>query len=129
MAYEVFERTAVRVEDPTLAITPDGTIVFNAAASRILVGAGVKAVLLLWDKNTNKFAVKATSKGDRNAYAVSAVHGRPSRSLRAKLFLNYIGWGANRRESLPVTWNEKEKMLETILPSKFLGARRREPGA
>lgn len=63
MAYEVFERTAVRVEDPTLAITPDGTIVFNAAASRILVGAGVKAVLLLWDKNTNKFAVKATSKG------------------------------------------------------------------
>jgi|HubBroStandDraft_4_1064222.scaffolds.fasta_scaffold910822_1 hypothetical protein len=125
MAYEVFKRTGVRVDEPTLAITPDGTIVFNAAASRILTGAGVKAVLLLWDKTTNKFAIKATSKGDRNAYAVSPAHGRSSGSLRARMFFTHVGWGAKHRESLPVTWNEKEKMLETILPSKFLGAGKR----
>lgn len=127
MAYEVFKRTGVRVEEPTLAITPQGTIVFNAAASRILTKAGVTAVLLLWDKSTNKFAIKATSKGDRNAYAVSPAHGRSSGSLRARMFLSYVGWGAKHRESLEVTWNEKEKMLETVLPPKFIGVGKRGP--
>jgi hypothetical protein len=125
MSYEVFERTGVRVEEPILAITPDGTIVFNAAASRILAGAGVRAVLLLWDKKTNKFAVKATSKGDRNAYKISVSPGRSTGSLKSLSFFRHIGWDAKHRESLPVTWNEKEKMLETILPSKFIGAGKR----
>jgi len=125
MAYEVFKRTGVRVDEPTLAITPGGTIVFNAAAGRILAAAGVKAALLLWDKNTNKFAIKATSKGDKNSYAITLTPGSSSGSLRAMAFLNYVGWGAKHRESLPATWNEKEKMLETILPSKFIGAGKR----
>jgi hypothetical protein len=124
MAYEVFKRTGVRVGEPTLAITPKGNIVFNAAATRILVAAGVKAALLLWDKNTNKFAIKAASKGDRNAYAVTLLPGR-SGSLKSVSFLNYVGWTARHRESLPVIWNEKERMLETILPSKFIGAGKR----
>ncbi len=125
MAYEVFKRTGARVEEPTLSITPKGNIVFNAAATRVLGAAGVKAALLLWDKNTNKFAIKATSKGDRNAYAVTITPGHSSGSLRAMSFLNYVGWGAKHRESLPATWNEKERMLETILPSKFIGAGKR----
>lgn len=125
MAYEVFERTGVRVEEPTLSITPNGNIVFNAAATRILAATGAKAALLLWDGKTNRFAIKATSKGDKNAYAVTITPGHSSGSLRAMSFLNYVGWGAKRRESLPATWNEKEKMLETILPSKFLSAGKR----
>ena len=128
MAYEVFKRTRVRVGEPALAITPKGRIVFNAAATRILAAAGVKAALLLWDKNTNKFAIKATSKGDRNSYAVTLLPGR-SGSLGSMSFLNYVGWAAKHRESLPVTWNEKEKMLETVLPSKFIGAGKRIAGA
>lgn len=123
MAYEVFKRTGVRVEEPTLSITPTGNIVFNAAATRVLAMAGVKAALLLWDKNTNKFAIKATSKGDRNAYAVTLTPGHSSSSLRAMSFLNHVGWRAKHRESLPATWNEKEKMLETILPSKFIAGK------
>jgi len=125
MAYEVFKRTGARVEEPTLSITPSGNVVFNAAATRVLAAAGVKAALLLWDKNTNRFAIKATSKGDRNAYAVTITPGHSSGSLRAMSFLNYVGWGAKHREALPVTWNEKEKMLETVLPSKFIGAGKR----
>jgi hypothetical protein len=125
MAYEVFKRTGARVEEPTLSITPSGNVVFNAAATRVLAAAGVKAAVLLWDKNTNRFAIKATSKGDRNAYAVTITPGHSSGSLRAMSFLNYVGWGAKHRESLSVTWNEKEKMLETVLPSKFIGAGKR----
>ena len=112
-----------------LAITPGGTIVFNAAAARVLAAAGVKAALLLWDKNTNKLAFKATVKGDRNAFAVTLIRGSSSGSLRAMSFLSYVGWKAKHRESMPATWNDKEKMLEIILPSRFLRARKREPEA
>jgi hypothetical protein len=120
MAYEVFKRTGVRVEEPTVAITPGGTIVFNAAASRILTRAGINAVLLLWDKSANKLAFKATSKKDRNAFAVSVAPGRSSGTVRAKSFLGYVGWQVKKRESLPATWNEKERMLEISLPSEFI---------
>ena len=125
MAYEVFQRTGARVEEPALSITPGGNLVFNAAATRILMAAGVKAALLLWDKSTNKLAIRAASKGDKNAYAVTLAPGHSSGSLRAKLFLNYVGWSATRREAVLLTWNEKEKMLETILPSKYVGSGKR----
>jgi hypothetical protein len=117
MAYELFKRTGIRVEEPTVAITPRGTIVFNAAASRIMVGAGIKAVFLLWDKSVNKLAFKAASRKDRDAFVVSLATGRSSASLKAKSFLSYIGWQAKKRESFSATWSEKEKMIEITLPS------------
>lgn len=120
MAYEVFTRTAVRVESPTISIVPDGRMVLNAAASRILSASGVKYVVLLWDKASRRMAVKATAKGDKNGYAVSLSHGA---SLRAKAFTRHIGWTATRRELLPATWNEKDLMLEVSLPLRCLGSK------
>ena len=70
MAYEVYQRTSFRVEDPALSLTPDGKIALNAPAVRLLREANVKFVLLLWDKNNRKVALKAAVKGDTNAYAV-----------------------------------------------------------
>ena len=124
MAYEVFQRTGFRVDEPMLSINPDGRIVPNAAAMRILSEAGIKSALLLWDKAYKKMAIKAVSKGDRNAYAVSFDSRKYSGSLRAKSFLGYIGWSASGRVMLPATWNAKEKMLEITLPPEFLGSKR-----
>jgi hypothetical protein len=73
MAYEVFKRTGVRVEQPALALTPDGRIALNATATRVLVEAEVKTVLLLWDSENHKVAIKPVPKGDKNAYTVSLV--------------------------------------------------------
>ncbi len=120
MAYEVFKRTGVRVEQPALSLTPDGRIALNAAATRVLIAAEVRAVLLLWDKQNRRVAIKSAPKGDKNAYAVSLVSDRRAGSLRAKTFLGYVGWSAPQRETLPATWNEKEKMLEITLPREFL---------
>ncbi|MGB6676797.1 MAG: hypothetical protein WBE44_08920 [Terriglobales bacterium] len=120
MAYEVFQRTGVRVEVPALSITADGRMVINAAAARLLIEAGVKSVLLLWDKANHKMAVKAAQKGDKNAYAVSLSPDKYSGSLRAKAFVAHIGWRAPRREMLLATWNAKEKMFELTLPEKYL---------
>jgi len=120
MAYEVFTRTGVRVETPTLSLTPDWRIALNSAATRILLEAEIKNVLLLWDKQNHKLALKAASKGDKNAYAVSLRSDKGAGTLRAKAFLCYVGWSAPRREALTATWNQKEKMLEVTLPTKFL---------
>jgi hypothetical protein len=49
MTYKTFERRCVRVEDLTIAIDPKGRLALNAASSRALSGAGVKAVTILWD--------------------------------------------------------------------------------
>ena len=122
MAYEVFKRTAVRVEQPSLSLVPDGRIAFNAAAVRVLTGAGVKSVLLLWDRTSRKVALKAAAKGEKDCYAVSIVKGTYSGSLRAKSFLSHIGWSAPKRTMLPATWNEKEKMFEISLPPEYVGS-------
>ncbi len=116
MPYEVFKRTTTRVETPTLAITTDGRIAFNAAAVRILVGAGARSVLLLWDKTNKRMALKAAARGEKNAYAVTITPDKHAGSLRAKSFLTHIGWIGSRRESFPAGWDEKQKMLEVALP-------------
>lgn len=121
MAYEVFKRTGVRVAEPSVSLVPDGRIALNAAAVRVLTEAGVKSVLLLWDKATNKLALKAASKGDKNSYAVSIVRNSHSGSLRTKAFLGHIGWSAPTRTALPATWSEKDKMFEITLPEEFVG--------
>lgn len=120
MAYEVFQRTAVRVEKPTLAVTPDGRIALNAAAFRIFKKAGVLSVLLLWDRANYKLALKAAPKADKNAYAISA--NRQSGTLAGKLFLGYIGWSAPKRILVDAVWNEKEKMLEVTVPPQYVGS-------
>lgn len=123
MAYEKFRRTGVRIEAPTLSMVPDGRITMNAAACRILTQAGVKAVVLLWDELTHTIALKAAPKGDRDAFAVSIVPGTYSGSVRATSFMKHIGWNASKRETMPATWNESERMLEVKLPPGFLRTR------
>jgi hypothetical protein len=123
MGYEVFKRTGVRVESPALTIVPDGRIAINAASSRILMEAGVKAVILLWDESTHRIALKAASKGTRDAYAVSLAPDCHSGSVRAKAFIAYIGWNAPQRQTMPATWSQSDKMLEAMLPPAFLEPR------
>lgn len=123
MAYELFKRTGVRVDSPAISVTPDGRMVLNAAASRAVAASGSKYVTLLWDKGNHQMAVKATTKGDRNGYAVSLSPDKHSGSLRARSFMRHIGWNAAQRELLPATWNEKERMFEVSLPLRCLGSK------
>src|SRR6266496_4290880 len=103
MAYEIFERTGNRVDEPTLSIVPGGRITINAAATRIVLEARIKRVLLLWDATNHRIAIKEAKKGDLNSYAVSVTPGR-SGSLRSKGFLAHIGWRARKREMITEAW-------------------------
>jgi len=116
MAYEMFERRAVRVESIAIAIDPSGRIALNAAASRALQGAGVKAVKILWDKETHGIALQAARKDDKNAYSIAFGKGGRSSTVTAKAFVRYIGWTSGRRQTVLAKWNEQQKMLEAELP-------------
>ena len=118
MAYEVYNRTKVRTDTPTISLVPDGRIVLNSAAVRILTSNGIRFVLLLWDSATHKMALKASAKGNRDAFAVSS--GDHSGSLRAKSFLAHVGWDAPVRDTLPAVWNDIDRMFEVMLPPAFL---------
>jgi hypothetical protein len=116
MPYQLFQRTGIRIDSPSVSIAPDGRLALNAAAARLMATAGIKHVVLLWDKRNLKMAIRATIKGDRNGYAVSAGRNIHRATLRAKAFVDHIGWIASKREALPATWNEKERMFEVSLP-------------
>jgi hypothetical protein len=133
MAYETFERTSVRVSNPTVSVTTDGRIAVNAAASRLFVKAGTKAVRILWDKATCGIALQMAQKSDKNAFSVVFTEGR-SAIVAAKGFLKHIGWSADRRQTVSAKWNDQQKMLEAQLPPNFVGwkkgaTRKEEPGS
>jgi hypothetical protein len=123
MGYEVFKRTGARVETPTISITPDGRITINAAAVRIARESRVKSVVLLWDSNNHRLAIKVTSTSNPDSYALTIATSH-SGSMRAKSFLKYIGWRARKRETIPATWDERERMFEATLPVEYLDSER-----
>jgi hypothetical protein len=75
---------------------------------------------MLWDGAKRKMAARATTKADQDGYAVSFTPDKHSGSLRAKSFLDYIGWSAPGRQMLVAVWNANEKMLEVELPAQFV---------
>ena len=118
MAYEVFTRSNVRTDTPMISLVPDGRIVLNAAANRILTARGIRFVLLLWDSTTHKMALKSAAKTNADAFAISG--GSHSASLRATRFLSHVGWSATQRQLLPASWNDNERMFEVMLPPALL---------
>jgi hypothetical protein len=120
LGYEPFQRRYTRIEEPAVSILPDGRIALNAASTRLFESSGMRAVIILWDKDKCGIALQAAKKGDRNAYSVAFNRGR-SATISVKTFLPYIGWSATRRQTVPAKWNPQLKMLEAELPSRFVG--------
>lgn len=121
MAYETFERKAVRVVTPTIAVASGGRIALNAAATRLLGEAGIKAVKILWDKTTSGIALQAAPKSDKDSYSLALAKGHGSATITAKTFLQHIGWSSTVRQVVTATWNAQQKMLEAKLPRQFVG--------
>ncbi len=122
MPYETFKRTTQRTELQTLSIAPKGRIALNAAAARVAVGQGINTVLLLWDKERRRLALKATTKADTNGYRLTLATDLRNATLSATTFLRHIHWNAPQRVTLETIWNEKSRMFEVVLPSEYLGA-------
>jgi hypothetical protein len=127
VAYEVFQRSSIRVDAPILSVLADGRIIFNAAASRALEKAEVRSVEILWDKVRCRIALQAAEKGNKNSYSIAFRQGK-SASISPKAFLTFIGWSSSRRQSVPAKWDPQRKMLEAELPARFVRGSKQQSG-
>jgi len=117
VAYELFERSAVRVDTPALSVAPGGRVNVNAAACRLLREAGIKTIVILWDRLNNKMALRAAPNDEKNSFTIT-FGTNYSGSFRAKSFFDHIGWRATEMIVLSAKWNASEKMLEVSLPAQ-----------
>lgn len=122
MAYRLFEQKAVKMGTPAITITT-GRFIFNADAGDIFSRVGVKHVHILWDFEKNKIGLRPTAKADGNSYKITFVKGKRGAALAARFFLNHIQWNSESPLIVPVTWNEKEKLLEGSLPKDHIGSK------
>jgi len=118
MAYELFKIKATRIGSPALTVTADGRIALNADAGDILKKAGANYVQILWEAKTLKMALRPLSKPTESAYKLSAKSGRRGMAFSGFTFLRHIGWNFGESSTIPVEWNEKEKLLEAQMPEE-----------
>ena len=119
MPYELFTDKAARLGSPALTITTDGRLSLNADAGDIMREAKARFVQLLWDREEHRIALRPVSRIDEHSYRLTSAAGRKrGMALSAKSFLRHIEWDFSKTCTLPVSWNEKDKMLVAVLPSE-----------
>jgi hypothetical protein len=119
MPYEIFSRKAPRIISPAISIHPTGRIYLNQGASSYLLKGAAKQVLLLWDKEHLRLALKPLNKKDNRAYRIAYSHKGSGASVTAKGFLEWIGYNSEPGTlTLNAEWNESEGMFEVEVPSE-----------
>jgi hypothetical protein len=73
-------------------------------------------VLLLWDKDTRKVAIKSISKKDERAYQMRYAKKGKGAGFAAKTFLEWCGYNYSETKGYPCEWIEAESMFELSLP-------------
>jgi hypothetical protein len=120
MAYVLFENKSLKIGSPALTVS-GVRLSLNADAGDILRSIGAKFFHVLWDEEACKVALKPVARMDDSAYKISYPKEKRGASFSAQSFLNHIRWGADKPISVPVIWNEKEKLFEAVLPKQWIG--------
>jgi hypothetical protein len=115
VAYKLFTTKAIRFGSPALTINSDGRVVLNADAGDLLA-PGVKFVQILWDATEYKVALRPLVRSGESSYKLYIKGGKRGTHFSARTFLRYIGWDLSRSATVPIAWNQREKVLEASLP-------------
>jgi len=118
MAYEIFTRTRSITTSPSLNIATNGRVSLNQATTALLKQNGVEFILLMWDAELHRMAMRPVVKKDSRAYGIS--YTKSNSMFTAKMFLEHIGYDYSKSRSLPVTWNEGENIFEVDIPADAL---------
>ncbi|HEX3560450.1 MAG TPA: hypothetical protein VHU19_14680 [Pyrinomonadaceae bacterium] len=122
MGYEIFTKKTARFGTPAVSLSKEGRIGINSPAAEYFRQNAVEYVLLLWDKEQRKIALRPITKKDSRAYSLG--YDKPGKQggagFTAKTFFNFIGYESKETKSLPASWNEGEGMLEIEIPAECI---------
>lgn len=125
MGYEIYEKEfPTKSTSPTMTISPLGRCALNRAAAAMFHKEAVENVLLLWDKDAHKFAVRPITKKDSRSFAIrysqkdKAVTGA---AFSGVMFLRHIGYDFSTTKTYPVKWSANESIFEIELPKERFG--------
>jgi hypothetical protein len=121
VGYEIYEKVVTRSSSPQISISKLGRLSFNSGAAKVLEKNAVEHVLLLWDKDARRMAVRSITRKDARAYVVRFGMKNKLAGFAAKTFLVHINYDFSTTGSYPCTWNEKESMFEIDLPAERFG--------
>lgn len=125
MGYEIYEREfPSKSTSPTITISPLGRCALNRAAAALFHKEAVENVLLMWDKDAFRFAVRPITKKDSRSFGIrytlkdKAVLGA---AFSGVMFLRHIGYDFTTTGTYPVKWSANESIFEVELPKERFG--------
>ena len=122
MAFEVFSRKVRRLASPQVTLTTLGRVALNKAATAILEKQAVENVILLWDYESKRFAIRPIAKKDPRAYRVHYGKAGNGAGFSAVTFLDHIGYNYKKESrSFSAEWSEEESAFVVNLSDEILG--------
>ena len=106
-----------------------GQITFNQSAATIMQRETMEYVLLLWDAEERKVALKSTSnKKDARVYRIRYADRGNGASFSAKTFMDHIGLDYSERRPVPIEIKPNHEMfIEVKLPDNFFKKKTMQP--
>ncbi len=123
MPYEIFTRKRIQSGTPAVSFGPMGRVGLNQASTQILQANAVEFILLLWDKDNRRVAIRPITKRDKRAYKLS--YTKSSAQFSGKSFLEYINYDFSETRSFPAEWNEDEGVFEIEIPAEHFKVKKR----
>jgi hypothetical protein len=120
MSFEIFDRKVTRHSDPTITLTTLGRMALNTGAAKTLKDNAAEYVLLLWDPEAKKAAIKVIGKKEPRAYVPHFAEKGNGAGFSATTFLNHIRYDFSESRSFPLKWDESGNMFVFSIPVEHL---------
>ena len=120
MAYEIFSRKVQRKGIPAVSITPYGRLAFNRPLVKILEDNAFERVLLLWDADRHRLAIRPITKNDPRSYQISFRSKESGVGVSIKTFLDHYDIDYSETRSIPAVLNADDMIVEVDLPPEMI---------
>jgi hypothetical protein len=121
MAWEVFTKKVIRTGEPTVTIGKMGRVGMNMTATAILQRNNATHVVLMWDKDERKCAIRIATSHDAGAYSVTYNDKSNGAGFSAVTFLNYIRYDWRETRAFTAKWDDPNKMFVFAIGTEYFG--------
>lgn len=123
MGWELFTRQVVRTGEPAVTLGKMGRLAFNMNATALFESKGITHVVLLWDKDNCRCAVKIATSKDAGAYKIIYNDKSNGSGFSAVTFFKFIKYDWTETRAFTAEWDEEEKLLIFAIPAKYIGVK------